>query len=86
MEAADEFVEEDAIIPTKKPSGSVPTNIALHVDRENMRIILPRESFLEKPDFYMFREESFIKECLQAAFSESDVQLHQHTRMLIDLC
>lgn len=71
MAAADDYLDPEVIVLTKKPAGSVPTNIVLQPDEKNERIILPKESFMKNPDFYMMREESLIKECLQAAFGMS---------------
>lgn len=71
MAAADQYINPEAVVLTKKPSGKVPTNIPLNADANMERIILPKALFMEKPEFFYMREEAFIKECLQAAFSES---------------
>lgn len=70
MAAADEYLDPEVVVLKKKPAGNVPTNIVLLPDAARQRIILPREGFLSNPDFYILREESFIKECLQAAFGK----------------
>ncbi|KZV59837.1 hypothetical protein PENSPDRAFT_694807 [Peniophora sp. CONT] len=54
---------------TKKHPPNQPTGIQITYDLENKRVILPTQSFLDNPDFFMRREQSFMRECLVAAFT-----------------
>lgn len=68
--AVPEAPDVTSLTLTKKLPGNVPTNIKLDVDVDNNRVLLPREAFLANPEYFYLREESFMRECVVAAFSK----------------
>ena len=67
-QAAAPAVQLESLTGEKKLPANIKTGIVLDYDLENKRVILPRELYLQNKTFFMNREQSFYRECMNAAF------------------